>query len=73
MNWNKIVRNTYYLLKRLLTGLKFFFRELFKPTAFLKGEDFEKCLRKKVFKQSDFDLVMKTHDFRSCCMDNSTH
>lgn len=63
MNWNKIIRNVYYLLKRFKNGLVLFFKELFKPISFLKGDDFESCLRMKVFKPADYDLVMKTHDF----------
>jgi len=63
METNKVVRNIYYLIKRLTSAIVMFFKELFKPTSYLKGEDFEKCIRKKVFKQSDYELVMKTHDF----------
>lgn len=63
MNWNKIVRNVYYLFKRLSKGIKLLFNELFKPISFLKGEDFERCLRKKVFPPEHYDLVSKTHDF----------
>ena len=63
MNWNKIVRNGYYLSKRLFNGIKLLFQELFKPTSFLKGEDFERCLRKRVFTLDNYDLVTKTHDF----------
>src|SRR5688572_7159263 len=63
MNKNKIVRNIYYTLKRLYKALNAFFAELFKPTAFLKGEDFERCLRSTVFTSEKYDLVMKTHDF----------
>lgn len=63
MGKRKIARNLYYLTKRLFRGLKMFFLELSKPTSFLKGEDFEKLLRKKVFKKKEFDLVMKTHDY----------
>lgn len=29
----------------------------------MKGDDFEHCLRKKVFTPESYDLVMKTHDF----------
>jgi hypothetical protein len=63
MDKNKIIRNIYYLIKRLFNALSAFFRELFKPIAFLKGDDFEKCLRKKVFTKANYELVMKTHDF----------
>lgn len=63
MNKHQIVRLLYYLIKRLYKALFLFFDELFKPTSFLKGEDFEKCLRKIIFVDSKYDLVMKTHDF----------
>jgi len=63
MDKNRIIRNIFYLIKRIYYALSAFFKELFKPTAFLKGEEFERCLRKKVFKKDNFELVMKTHDF----------
>ena len=69
MNWNSIIRHLYYLLKRLYRGLYYFLKELIKPTSFLKGEDFEKCLRQKVFPQDKYDLVMKTHDFHENSQD----
>lgn len=53
----------YYVLKRLRNATLALFRELFKPLSFLKGEDFEKCVRTKVFTSDRYDLVMKTHDF----------
>lgn len=65
MNGNKILRNLYYLIKRLYSGFYYFFKELCKPTSFLKGEDFEACLRKRVFSKSRYDLVMRTHDFHA--------
>jgi hypothetical protein len=69
MNWNSLIRNLYYLIKRLYRGIEFLLRELFKPTSFMKGEDFEKCLRQKVFPQDKYDLVMKTHDFHENSQD----
>ena len=63
MDKNKIIRNIYYLIKRVFNALSAFFRELFKPVAFLKGDDFEKCLRQRVFTKAKYELVMKTHDF----------
>ena len=57
------LRTLYYLYKRFKDGTSLFFQTLFKPLSFMKGEDFEKCLRKKVFKKADFDLIMQTHDF----------
>lgn len=63
MDFNKLIRNVFYLIKRLVNALIAFIKELFKPIAFLKGEDFEKCLRRKVFTKANFELVMKTHDF----------
>ena len=63
ITWNLVVRNFYYLNKRFFNGLYKLYIELSKPTSFLKGDDFESCLRKKVFKIADYDLVMKTHDF----------
>lgn len=61
---NKIIRNIYYLTKKLFNAISAFLKELFKPTPYLKGDDFEKCLRKKVYKKTDHDLLMKTHDFQ---------
>ncbi len=63
MNKNKIIRNIFYLVKRLFNSLSAFFSELFKPVAFLKGDDFERCLRKNVYKKDEYELVMKTHGF----------
>ncbi len=63
MNYNKIIRNIIYLFKRIFKGINAFRKEAFKPHSFLKGEDFERCLRKKVFRRDEYDLVMKTHDF----------
>ncbi len=63
MNRNKIVRIFYYLIKRLINAIKAFFKEIFKPSSFLKGDDFENCLRKRVFPSYEYDLVMKTHDY----------
>lgn len=63
MNWNTIIRNVYYLLKRITKGLTLLLNELTKPTSYLKGDDFETCLRNKVYTNKYFDLVMKTHDF----------
>ena len=62
---NKVIRNFFYIIKRLWNAIRVFFRELFKPTPYLKGENFEKCLRRKVFKKKDYDLVMKTHDYHA--------
>ncbi len=53
----------YYLLKRLINSLTVFVQELSKPVSFIKGDDFEKCLRKKIFTKARYELVMKTHDF----------
>lgn len=63
INYNKIIRNIYYITKRFTNGTIYFFKELFQPTSFLKGDDFEACLRKRVFTKDLYDLVMKTHDF----------
>ncbi len=63
MKTNKFIRSFYYFFKRLSNAFKKFFQELFKPKSFLKGEDFENCLRTKVFKKENFELIMKTHDF----------
>ncbi|MCF8332067.1 MAG: hypothetical protein K9H84_06410 [Bacteroidales bacterium] len=63
MDKGKFIRNIYYLSKRLINATSAFFNELFKPTSFLKGDDFEECLRKKVFTKDKYDLVMKTHDY----------
>lgn len=63
MDKNQIVRLLFYLVKRLISATTLFLKELLKPTSYLKGEDFEKCLRNKVFVASRYDLVMKTHDF----------
>jgi hypothetical protein len=43
--------------------LTVFVQELSKPVSFIKGDDFEKCLRKKIFTKARYELVMKTHDF----------
>lgn len=63
MNINTLVRGIYYLAKRIFNAFTVFFRELLKPLSFLKGDDFEKCLRRKVFTKMSYDMVMKTHDF----------
>lgn len=63
MSINKIVRFIFYLLKRVFNALSAFRSELLKPIAYIKGEDFENCLRRTVFTKDNFDLVMKTHDF----------
>ncbi len=63
MKTNKFIRGLYYFFKRLSNAFQKFFQELFKPKSFLKGEDFESCLRTKVFKKENYELIMKTHDF----------
>jgi len=63
MDKNKIIRYVYYLIKRLGNALIAFISELFKQTSYLKGDDFEKCIRKKIYTKSRYVLVMKTHDF----------
>jgi hypothetical protein len=63
MSWNKTTRWIYYFLKRFTAAWVKFFKILFTPLSFLKGEDFEKCLRNKVYVKKEYDLVMKTHDF----------
>jgi hypothetical protein len=63
MDTNKLIRKIYYVVKRLSNAFAAFYKELIKPIEFLKGEDFERCLRSRVFTKEKFDLVMKTHDF----------
>lgn len=63
MKRKNIFRLLYYISKRLTSATIMYFKEIFKPLSFIKGDDFEKCLRKKVFKKKDYELVMKTHDF----------
>lgn len=59
----KFIRNTYFTLKRIRNASSAFYREISIPTSFIKGNDFEFFLRKKVFTKEKFDLLMKTHDF----------
>jgi len=63
MKKSNTLRILYYLYKRFADGTILFFKSLFKPLSFMKGEDFEKCLRKKVFKKAEYDLIMQTNDF----------
>jgi hypothetical protein len=63
MDINFIIRSIYYIIKRIVNALDAFFDQLLKPISFLKGDDFEKCLRKKVFTKAGYDMVMRTHDF----------
>ncbi|MBC8401992.1 MAG: hypothetical protein H8E14_10930 [Candidatus Marinimicrobia bacterium] len=57
------MRNIYWFIKRIYNALKAFYLEISKPSSFFKGEEFEKCIRKKVFVPSKYELVMKTHDY----------
>ena len=65
MEKNKLIRHIYYFFKRLFKALEAFYVAFVQPLAALKGEDFERCLRRKVFRREEYDLVMKTHDFHS--------
>lgn len=65
MTSKEFIRSLYYISKRLYTAFSSFFLELTKPLAFVKGDDFEICLRQKVFTAENYDLVMKTHDFHA--------
>lgn len=55
----------YYLYKRLLSITKNTFQDLTKPTSFIKGDEFESFLRKKIYSYPQYELVMKTHSYQS--------
>lgn len=63
MKNSNIIRIIFYLVKRLRNAAVSFYKEIAKPTSFLKGEDFENFLRKKIFPRKDYHLLMKTHNF----------
>lgn len=49
----------------LIRVLKAAWDEISKPTSFVKGDEFEDFIRKKLFPVDHYDLVHKTHDFAS--------
>lgn len=69
MEKNKIVRDFYYSTKQFFYGLRAFWKEIRKPRAHVKGEEFEKFLQKKIFVRSEYDLVAKTHDYHENSQD----
>lgn len=60
-----IMKAIYYLYKRLLSILKNIYSDITKPTSFIKGDDFETFLRKKIYTYPQYELVMKTHSYTS--------
>lgn len=55
----------YYLYKRLLSVCKSLYQDISKPTSFIKGDDFEAFLRKRIYTYPQYELVMKTHSYHS--------
>jgi hypothetical protein len=56
-------RILYYLKKRLASLFKNVYLDITKPTSFIKGDEFELFLRKKIYRYPDYELVMKTHSY----------
>jgi len=56
-------RTTYFFYKRLRNAIVNFYREIKKPETFIKGEEFEFFLRRKIYTQDKYELVMRTHSY----------
>src|SRR6185436_777537 len=53
------------ILKILGTGIKAMVNEVLTPESFKIGEQFEKHVREKLFVQSYYDLLHKTHNYQN--------
>lgn len=58
-----MVRKMYYFNKRIRRAVSNFYSEIVKPESFIKGEDFENFLRRAIYTEDKYDLVMKTHNY----------
>jgi hypothetical protein len=59
------MKSVYFLRKRILSIIKTVYSETTKPTNFIKGDEFEYFLRKRVYTHPGYELVMKTHSYSS--------
>lgn len=65
MTWNSAARFIYFSQKRIGISIRSIYQAFAKPSSFLKGDDFESCVRKYVYQDSQYKLINKTHDFFS--------
>lgn len=63
MTWNGSIRFLYFFSKRMGMVVAGMLDSLMKPESYIKGDDFESCVRKYVYPKEEYDLIVKTHDF----------
>ena len=63
MTWNGTIRFFYFFFKRIGMIVIAMIEALMKPESYIKGDDFESCVRKYIYPESEYDLIVKTHDY----------
>lgn len=53
------------MMGKLARAVRAFLEELQKPETYVKGDEFEHCVRKHLFTREEYDLVAQTHDYKA--------